>query len=112
MHIHQKLKAYQFAVAFYRVVREVRSQLPRGLGSLGDQLSRAAQSVCLNIAEGAGQRSAAVKRRHFEIALGSASECAAALDLVEIEAAASGETLALARRRLKLTTMLTIGLAR
>ena len=109
---HEKLKAYAFAVAFYRVVRDLRSQLPRGLGPLGDQLSRAAQSVCLNLAEGAAQSSINVRRRHFQIALGSANECAAALDLLEIEEAVTAETLKLARRRLKLATILTVGLAR
>ena len=79
---------------------------------MGDQLSRAAQSVALNLAEGAAARSRDVKRRHWNIALGSAGECAAALDLVGIENGAAPELLAKARGHLKVTTLLTLGLAR
>jgi four helix bundle protein len=48
---------------------------------LRDQLSRAASSVVLNVAEGFGSFSRGVKRRHYEIARGSATECIAILDL-------------------------------
>ena len=76
-YLHERLDAYRFAVEFYRYVKGVRAHLPRGLGPIGDQISRAAASVCLNVAEGAAAQSRDVKRRHFEIALGSAAECAA-----------------------------------
>lgn len=49
--------------------------------SLRDQLVRASSSVVLNIAEGFGSFSRGVKRRHYEIARGSATECIAVLDL-------------------------------
>lgn len=48
---------------------------------LRDQLLRASSSVVLNIAEGFGSSSRGVKRRHYEIARGSAVECIAVLDL-------------------------------
>lgn len=48
---------------------------------LRDQLLRASSSVVLNIAEGFGSASRGVKRRHYEIARGSAVECIAVLDL-------------------------------
>ena len=50
--------------------------------NLKDQLNRASSSVVLNIAEGFGSSSRGVKRRHYEIARGSAIECIAVLDLV------------------------------
>ena len=53
-------------------------------GSLGDQLSRAASSLVLNIAEGAGERTRATKRRYYAIARGSLFEVGAALDLVAL----------------------------
>jgi len=49
--------------------------------ALRDQLNRASSSVVLNIAEGFGSRSRGVKRRHYEIARGSAVECVAITDL-------------------------------
>ena len=110
--VHQKLRAYQHALAFYRVVKTIRKTLPRGLGPIGDQLSRASQSVVLNIAEGAASRFPDVKRRHFSIACGSASECSAALDLLEVEEVLTGERLIAARNQLEAAAALTYGLAR
>ena len=49
--------------------------------NLRDQLLRASSSVVLNTAEGFGPASCGVKRRHYEIARGSAMECVAILDL-------------------------------
>ncbi len=50
--------------------------------NLRDQLLRASSSVVLNTAEGFGSSSRGIKRRHYEIARGSAIECVAILDLV------------------------------
>ena len=44
-------------------------------------MRRASSSVVLNTAEGFGSVSRGVKRRHYEIARGSAMECVAILDL-------------------------------
>ena len=110
IYLHERLDAYRFAVAFYGHVKTIRAQLPRGLGPVADQISRAAASVCLNVAEGAAARSRDVKRRHFEIALGSAAECAAALDLLEIERAADEEQLKRARECLVCVTLRILGL--
>ena len=49
--------------------------------NLRDQLRRASSSVVLNVAEGFGSASRGVKRRHYEIARGSAMECVAIVDL-------------------------------
>jgi four helix bundle protein len=53
-------------------------------GSLRDQLYRAMDSVVLNVAEGAAQRTVAAKNRHYAIARASAWEAAAALDLMRL----------------------------
>ena len=110
--IHSRLDAYRFAVEVYRSVKTIRTRLPRGLGPIGDQISRAAASICLNIAEGAAARSRDVKRRHFEIALGSAAECAAALDLLEIEQAADSTRIGNTRSDLRQATLRLLGLVR
>ena len=53
-------------------------------GSLRDQLHRAVESVTLNVAEGAGERSIASKKRYYAIARASLWEVAAALDLLAV----------------------------
>ena len=110
--LHNRLDVYADCLEFYREVKAIRARLPRGLGPLADQLSRAAQSMTLNLAEGSSARSRDVKRRHWEVVLGSASECAAALDLVEIEQGAPPDQIARARERLRLATLRTLGLMR
>jgi four helix bundle protein len=111
-YLHERLDAYRLAVEFYQYVKAIRARLPRGVGPIGDQISRAAASVCLNLAEGAAAQSREVKRRHFDIALGSAAECAADLDLLEIKGAVKGDGVVMARARLKGATVRLLGLRR
>ena len=76
----ERLDAYRLAIEFHReLVPLARS---RELYALRDQMLRAAESVVLNIAEGAGRVSPADKRRFYAIAAGSAMECGACLDLL------------------------------
>ncbi|MDX9867024.1 MAG: four helix bundle protein [Kiritimatiellia bacterium] len=49
-----------------------------------DQWLRASQSIPLNIAEGNGKTAGAACRRYFEIARGSALECAAIQDVLAV----------------------------
>ena len=56
----------------------------RGCAELRDQLDRASISIVLNIAEGCGRRSPADKARFYSMARGSATECAAILDLLGV----------------------------
>ena len=56
-------------------------RLPRGRGDLADQLQRAAPSIVLNIAEGAGKFSPADKAVFYTRARASATESAAVLDV-------------------------------
>ena len=75
-----ELVAYQVALELARELRPVVETLNRHDRNLADQLKRAATSVVLNVAEGEGLSG---KRRtnHFRIALGSAREANACLDL-------------------------------
>ncbi len=73
----------------YRLAREVggwvhKARFPAETKDLRDQALRSSRSVVLNIAEGAA-RGGAAGRNHFRIALGSAAETCAALDLVGID---------------------------
>jgi four helix bundle protein len=78
----QKLDVYRCSIEFVAIAMEIGGSVPRGHAELRDQLRRAALSVPLNIAEGAGRTSEADGARHFAIARGSAMECAAVLDVV------------------------------
>jgi len=79
-----RFDAYRLALAFRgHVVR----WLPLRRAELSDQLDRASLSAALNIAEGAGRSTARDQARHYAIARGSAFECLAVLDLLELESA-------------------------
>jgi four helix bundle protein len=76
----EKLDAYRVALEFQALACQL---LPkRGCAELRDQLDRASISIVLNIAEGCGRRSPADKARFYSMARGSATECAAILDLL------------------------------
>jgi four helix bundle protein len=76
----ERLDAYRLARELYRLVHDL---APHGSG-LGDQLRRASASCVLTIAEGVGRSSARDQARFFAIARGSALECVAVLDLLEV----------------------------
>jgi four helix bundle protein len=76
----EKLDCYRIALEFQVIAGQLVPK--RGYAELRDQLDRASISIVLNIAEGCGRRSAADKGRFYAMARGSATECAAILDLV------------------------------
>ena len=78
---HERLDAYQVAIDFVALVDDVVESLPRGRGHIADQLQRASLSVALNIAEGAGEFSSKDKKGFYRMALRSATESAAILDV-------------------------------
>ena len=78
---HEKLDVYQAAIDFVVMADDVVERLPRGRAYLADQLQRAATSVPLNVAEGAGEFSRQEKARFYRMARRSATECAAILDV-------------------------------
>ena len=80
---HEKLTVYQIAIEFVILADEVIEHLPRGRAYLGDQLQRAALSISLNIAEGAGEYAVDEKARFYRMAKRSATECAGVLDVCQ-----------------------------
>jgi four helix bundle protein len=78
---HEKLDAYDAAIDLIAIAHDIVCLMPRGHGHLADQLRRAATSVPLNIAEGAGEYASKDKARFYRIARRSATECAALLDV-------------------------------
>ena len=65
---HERLHIYQAPLDFVVVADATIEHFPRGKSHLADQLQRAATSIVLNIAEGAGKFS---KRRYYLSARGS-----------------------------------------
>lgn len=86
---HERLEVYRAALDF---LRSALSLAPRqGERNLLDQLERAGQSILLNIAEGAGRHSKPDKQRFYEIAKGSATECASIIDVLKMKGHGSAE---------------------
>jgi len=78
---HEKLDVYQEAIRFVAWAGGLLETLPKSLAAY-DQLDRASTSIALNIAEGNGKYTAPDRCRFFDIARGSALECAACLDVL------------------------------
>jgi four helix bundle protein len=78
---HEKLNVYQESIKFVIWADGILKTLPKTLAA-HDQLDRASTSISLNIAEGNGKYTAADRCRFFDIARGSALECAACLDVL------------------------------
>lgn len=79
---HEKLDVYHLAISYVAWVYEKADGLTGNHRSARDQWLRASQSIPLNIAEGNGKTADADRRRYFEIARGSAMECAAIQDVL------------------------------
>jgi four helix bundle protein len=80
---HEQLDVYRTAIEYVGWVY----RLSRSLGghrNARDQLLRASQSIPLNIAEGNGKGTEGDRRRYFEIARGSALECCAIQDVLQV----------------------------
>lgn len=81
---HENLDVYHCAVEFLGIALRLAARLPHGERELRDQLKRAATSVPLNIAEGAGKPGAADRARFYGIARGYAMECGALVDVCRV----------------------------
>jgi len=106
---HEKLDVYRAAIEYvgwaYRYCEGL-----KGYRNAKDQILRASQAIPLNIAEGNGKATDGDRRRYFEIARGSALECGAVQDVLEVCGALSAkenaETKALLDRIVAMLTKL------
>jgi len=78
---HERLDVYATSVQFVVLANRIMQGLPKGRSYLADQFRRAATSIVLNIAEGAGEIYVADKARFYRFACRSATECAAIIDV-------------------------------
>ncbi|MBD1401117.1 four helix bundle protein [Pelovirga terrestris] len=81
---HEKLDVYRLSIDYVAWVYEKAGTLNGVHRAARDQWLRASQSIPLNIAEGNGKTAEADRRRYFEIARGSALECAAIQDVLVV----------------------------
>ena len=80
---HEQLDAYRLSIDYVAWSYALAKELSGVDRHARDQLLRAAQSIPLNIAEGNGKGTNADRRRFFEMARGSALECAAIQDCLK-----------------------------
>ena len=111
---HEKLDVYQLSLAFVSWSYDLCRQLKGMDRHARDQLLRASQSIPLNIAEGNGKLPTADRKRFLRIALGSALECGAVLDVLVACETISIRTVADGKRMLQrivamLTKMTSVG---
>ncbi len=81
---HEKLNVYQNALDFVEWIDKKILDGKKKL-SVYDQIDRASTSIPLNIAEGNGKYSSKDRCRYFDIARGSALECASCLDVLHLK---------------------------
>jgi four helix bundle protein len=106
---HEKLEVYREAIAFIAWLSAILESAVR-VGDVKDQLDRASASIALNIAEGNGKYSPKDRCRFFDIAHGSALECAAGLDILVAKAKLTTDQSAPGKARLQKIVRMLMGL--
>jgi four helix bundle protein len=81
---HERLDVYLLSIEYVAFSYRLAKGLTGIHRPARDQWLRAAQSIPLNIAEGNGKQSLKDKNRFFEIARGSALECASIHDVLRV----------------------------
>ena len=81
---HERLDVYRLSIEYVAFSYRIAKTLSGMNRPARDQWLRAAQSIPLNIAEGNGKQSLKDKNRFFEIARGSALECASIHDVLVV----------------------------
>jgi four helix bundle protein len=109
---HERMEVYRLAIAFVRTANGIRPALLAGRSALADQLDRAAVSIALNIAEGAGEFARREKARFYRIARRSATECAAILDVIRELDLVERDRLREAKSALQIIVPMLIGLGK
>jgi len=78
---HEKLHVYQESLKFIEWLQGIMERIPKGMAVYG-HLDCASTSIPTNIAEGNGKFTEKDRCKYFDIARGSALECASALDIL------------------------------
>ena len=108
---HEKLTVYRESLKFCGWVGELLDRTT-AKAAVKDQIDRASTSIPLNIAEGNGKFSNKDRARFFEIARGSALECAACLDVLIVRSMATEEDITPQKELLARVVQMLMGLLR
>ena len=108
---HEKLEVYQETLLFIVWLEPMLQKLPKSM-AVCDQLDRASTSIALNLAEGNGKFTGPDRCRFFDIARGSALECAAALDVLVAKGRYSTNEAKLGKEQLLRIVSMLVGLIR
>jgi len=108
---HEKLDVHRESIAFCGWVGAFLAAIS-AKAAAKDQLDRASTSLPLNIAEGNGKFSAKDRARFFEVARGSALECAACLDVLLARRLASEEQVVASKEAVARIVQMLVGLLR
>lgn len=106
---HEKLHVYQASIEFIIWMKNILDQVQKKY-SVHDQLDRASTSISLNIAEGNGKYTPKDRCRFFDIARGSALECAAALDIIVAKGMVNANEVLEGKKILKKIVSMLVGL--
>src|ERR1017187_5682846 len=106
---HEKPDVYREAIAFIAWASALLEGIVR-TGDVKDQLDRAATSIALNVAEGNGKYALKDRCRFFDIAHGSALECAAGLDILVAKKKLTPEEIRPGKESLQKIVRMLIGL--
>lgn len=106
---HEKLEVYREAIAFVAWLAVISEGVLRA-GDVKEQLDCASTSVPLNIAEGNGKYAPKDRCRFFDIAHGSALECAACLDVLVAKGKLTVEQIRPGKERLQRIVKMLMGL--
>ena len=79
---HEKLEVYQVAIEFVAWSEILLEECKGKAASAKKHLDEASSSIPNNIAEGNGKWSKKDRKKFFEVACGSALECASCLDIL------------------------------
>ena len=106
---HEKLEVYREAIAFIAWLSNLLDDTDKP-GDVKSQLDRASTSIALNLAEGNGKYAMKDRCRFFDIAHGSALECAAGLDVLVAKGKVSDDEISEGKLKLVRVVRLLMGL--
>jgi four helix bundle protein len=106
---HEKLRVYQFALEHAAWMHAVLVGIAPSAVVL-DHWDRAAVSIIEGLANGNSRRSRADRNRFFDVAIGSALECAACLDICRCRGMITNDQMIDGKKPLQAIVRMTIGL--
>ncbi len=106
---HERLNVYHGSISFVGIATKILQKIPKGL-AVHNQLDRASTAIPLTIAEGSGKYTAPDRCRFYDMARGSALECAACLDVLVAKELATEQDVREPKQALEAIVSMLVGL--